>query len=60
MFTAAQLARDFPKLNVLLNNAGIMRPEDIQNASTADAEATVATNLLGPIRLIAAPCCATW
>lgn len=49
----AQLTKDFPKLNVLLNNAGIMRPEDILKSSTADAEATITTNLLGPIRLIA-------
>ncbi|HUD23099.1 MAG TPA: SDR family NAD(P)-dependent oxidoreductase [Acidobacteriaceae bacterium] len=49
-----QLTQDFPALNVLVNNAGIMRPENIQSASTVDAEAIVATNLLGPIRLTAA------
>jgi uncharacterized oxidoreductase len=49
-----QLIRDFPALNMLLNNAGIMRPEDILKSSTADAEATISTNLLGPIRLTAA------
>jgi uncharacterized oxidoreductase len=31
-----------------------MRPEFLQNGAIADAEATVATNLLGPIRLTAA------
>jgi uncharacterized oxidoreductase len=51
---AAQLTRDFPRLNVLLNNAGIMRPEKIQDAQVADAEAIVTTNLLGPIRMTAA------
>ena len=53
---AAQIAADYPALNVLINNAGIMRPEKLlaQQADLADAEAIVATNLLGPIRLIAA------
>ena len=53
---AATLARDHPALNVVVHNAGIMQAEDM----TADpydlisAEATIATNLLGPIRLTAA------
>jgi uncharacterized oxidoreductase len=53
---AAQLARDYPKLNVLINNAGIMRPENLvaQQDDLADAEAIITTNLLGPIRLTAA------
>jgi uncharacterized oxidoreductase len=53
---AAQVAADFPSLNVLVNNAGIMRHEKLlaQQADLADAEAMVATNLLGPIRLTAA------
>jgi len=53
---AAQVAADFPALNVLVNSAGIMRPEKLlaQQEDLADAEATVATNLLGPIRLTAA------
>ena len=51
---AAQLTRDFPSLNVLFNNAGIMRSEDILKGATATAEATVTTNLLGPIRMTAA------
>lgn len=43
----------FPALNVLVNNAGIMREEDIGGArDLADVEATLVTNLLGPIRLI--------
>jgi uncharacterized oxidoreductase len=53
---AAQVAASYPALNVLINNAGIMRPEKLlaQQADLADAEAIVATNLLGPIRLTAA------
>src|SRR5712664_3858715 len=53
---AAQLATDHPTLNVVINNAGIMRPENLltQPADVADAEATITTNLLGPIRLTAA------
>jgi uncharacterized oxidoreductase len=31
-----------------------MRPEDLRTGGTADAEATITTNLLGPIRLTAA------
>ena len=46
----------FPDLNVLINNAGIMKPEDIASAPAylGTAEETVAINLLGPIRLTAA------
>ena len=44
-----------PDLNVLIAMAGIMRIEDWRNADfVADAEQMVTTNLLGPIRLIAA------
>jgi uncharacterized oxidoreductase len=53
---AAQATAEFPALNVLVNNAGIMRPERLLNEEyqLADAEAIVTTNLLGPIRLTAA------
>eukprot|EP01037_Dinobryon_pediforme_P015233 gene15233-15379_t len=51
---AAQLKNDFPALNVVIHNAGIMRPEQLQMGEVADAEAMIATNLLGPIRLTAA------
>ncbi|TMR11612.1 SDR family NAD(P)-dependent oxidoreductase [Nonomuraea turkmeniaca] len=45
----------YPDLNVLVAMAGIMRVEDWTTPGfLADAEATVTTNLLGPIRLIAA------
>ncbi len=50
-FAAAVTAR-FPGLNVLVNNAGIMRAEALDTTrDLADAEATIATNLLGPIRM---------
>jgi uncharacterized oxidoreductase len=53
---AAELATRYPALNVLINNAGIMRVEKLQaqQEDLADAESTIATNLLGPIRLTAA------
>ncbi len=52
---AQKLAADFPALNVVIHNAGIMRPEDFLNKPDAgDAEAIVTTNVLGPIRLTAA------
>lgn len=47
------LTRKHPSLNVIFNGAGIMKFEKIDAArDLADAEAEVATNLLGPIRLI--------
>lgn len=50
---AAQVVKDHPALNVLINNAGIMQAEDLtaEPFSLETAEATIATNLLGPIRL---------
>jgi uncharacterized oxidoreductase len=52
---AAALVRDYPGLNVLVNNAGIMRAD---NAAGVVDEAvllpTVTTNLLGPIRMTSA------
>ncbi|GAB7545396.1 SDR family oxidoreductase [Cupriavidus sp. 8B] len=52
---ARQLTNDFPKLNILINNAGIMQIDDA--SGPVDEEllvSTVATNLLGPIRLTGA------
>ena len=50
---ARRVIAEHPDLNVLINNAGIMRYEDIgARRDLADAEATIVTNLLGPIRLI--------
>jgi uncharacterized oxidoreductase len=53
---AAELAARHPALNVLINNAGIMRYEKVpaQPDDLAGAEAVITTNLLGPIRLTAA------
>jgi len=52
---AAQVTKEFPSLNVLINNAGIMQPENLLEKPDAPvAEAIVTTNLLGPIRLTAA------
>ena len=53
---AAQVIQDYPRLNVLINMAGVMKNEKLldQQEPLADMEATVATNLLGPIRLTAA------
>lgn len=52
--SAAKLLEDFPALNVVVHNAGIMRSETLAKGELADAEAIIATNLLGPIRLTAA------
>jgi len=49
-----KLLKHFPNLDVVINNAGIMRPEDLKKGETTTAEAIVDTNLLGPIRLTAA------
>jgi uncharacterized oxidoreductase len=53
---AKQVIRDYPALNVVINNAGIMQTEDLKTAPDYldIAEETIATNLLGPIRLTAA------
>lgn len=51
---AVQIQQDFPKLNVVVHCAGIMRLENALDGNVDVAEATVATNLLGPLRLNAA------
>jgi uncharacterized oxidoreductase len=53
---ATRIAADHPGLNVLINNAGIMRSEMVLTGpdALATAEATITTNLLGPIRLTSA------
>lgn len=45
------LVEKYPGLNAVMHNAGIMRNEDVTQGGTEDAEATITTNLLGPIRL---------
>ena len=49
---AAGVTAEHPALNAVVNNAGIMTAEDVIDLDVA--EATIATNLLGPIRLTAA------
>ena len=50
-----KLTTDFPKLNVLINNAGIMHIDNAAGAvDDAMAASTVTTNLLGPIRMTSA------
>jgi uncharacterized oxidoreductase len=50
---AAEVIAEHPDLNVLVNNAGVMRYEDVTaRRDLRDAEETIVTNLLGPIRLI--------
>ena len=49
---ADRLLATYPDLNVLINNAGIMRRENLAaRHDLTDSEETVITNLLGPIRL---------
>lgn len=50
---AEKLVKDFPEVNVLINNAGIMRMESglDKYRDLSDAEASFTSNLLGPIRL---------
>ncbi|MBU2668174.1 SDR family NAD(P)-dependent oxidoreductase [Actinoplanes bogorensis] len=52
---AAEVLERHPQLDTLITMAGIMLTEDLRDPSfLATAEDTVTTNLLGPIRLIAA------
>ncbi len=53
---ASKAAADFPSLNVLINNAGIMKPENLaaDPIDLSTAESIITTNLLGPLRLTAA------
>jgi uncharacterized oxidoreductase len=53
---AKKVVAAHPALNVLINNSGIMRLEDLVNhpEDLSVPEATITTNLLGPIRLTSA------
>lgn len=49
---AAALVRRYPDLNVLINNAGVMLPENVKDPDWLSvSEHTVSTNLLGPLRM---------
>lgn len=52
----AEVKAEFPALNVLINNAGIMKSENLKSGieDLAVAEQTVAINLLGTFRITAA------
>ena len=53
---ADRVTAEHPGLNVLINNAGIMKTENLKTlpACLGESEAVITTNLLGPIRLTAA------
>ena len=51
---AAEVTELHPALNILINNAGTTRREDLKTPNATDSEAIITTNLLGPIRLTAA------
>lgn len=52
---STEVQQRFPETNVLIAMAGIMRPEDLTTSGFLDtAEAVVTTNILGPLRLVAA------
>ena len=53
---AEEVRAHFPKLNILVANAGISRVEDmtVDGWGTSDAEAIVGTNIVGTLRVTAA------
>ena len=52
---AAQLITDYPELNVLINNAGVMQPDTAAGrVDDALMVSTITTNLMGPIRMTSA------
>jgi len=52
---ALRMAEQFPSLNVLINNAGIMKPGNLNqaNVDVSAAESMIETNLVAPMRLTA-------
>ncbi|HTV84631.1 MAG TPA: SDR family NAD(P)-dependent oxidoreductase [Dyella sp.] len=52
---AAKLIAEYPELNVLINNAGIMQPDTVGGKiDDALLTSTITTNVLGPIRMTSA------
>ncbi|BBY23524.1 SDR family oxidoreductase [Mycobacterium stomatepiae] len=49
---AVELTDRYPDFNVLINNAGTQRVEDLTASNAGAAEQSIAINLMGPIRLI--------
>ena len=52
---AADMIAKYPKLNILINMAGIMKPEKLNEAADDEVmDSTIATNLTAPLHLTAA------
>jgi uncharacterized oxidoreductase len=51
-----EISQKYPSLNVLINNAGIMKNEDLNDPAEdfSVVESTIETNLIAPLRLTAA------
>ena len=49
-----RVTREFPSLNILINNAGIMRKINLQDqgADLEDVSREIETNLMGPVRMV--------
>jgi uncharacterized oxidoreductase len=53
--STARLVAEYPSLNVLINNAGVMEPDQAGGViDDARMVATIETNLMGPIRMTSA------
>lgn len=50
---ARQIVEEFPSLNIVVDNAGVMIAEDVRSGDITKAEATISTNLLAPMRVTA-------
>jgi uncharacterized oxidoreductase len=49
-----RVSREFPALNILINNAGIMRKINLQDkgGDLEDISREIETNLIGPVRMV--------
>ncbi len=48
----ATVSAEFPTLDLLINNAGVMRKIDLQDARLDDVTREIAINLAGPVRMV--------